>query len=82
MLIARRHMIDRLRRKQTRPTTQDYCPSLGDGPNQTEDPKEIRAELKVRMERLSELQKEVVARTYFQGSPSKRRLSNLEPLGP
>ena len=24
MLIARRHMIDRLRRKQTRPTTQDY----------------------------------------------------------
>ena len=83
MLIARRHMIDRLRRKQTRPTTQDYVSDpMGDGPNQTEDPTEIRAELRGRMERLSELQKEVVTRTYFQGFTLKETAEQLgAPLG-
>ena len=83
MLIARRHMIDRLRRKQTRPTTQDYVSDpIGDGPNQTEDPTEIRAELRGRMERLSELQKEVVTRTYFQGFTLKETAEQLgAPLG-
>ena len=83
MLIARRHMIDRLRRKQTRPTTQDYVSDpMGDGPNQTEDPTEIRGELRGRMERLSELQKEVVTRTYFQGFTLKETAEQLgAPLG-
>ena len=58
MLIARRHMIDRLRRKQTRPTTQDYVSDpAGGGSGPSEDRSEIRAELKVRLERLSDMQR-------------------------
>ena len=83
MLIARRHMIDRLRRKQTRPTTQDYVSDpVGDVPRESEDPLEIRAELRIRMDRLSELQREVVTRTYFQGFTLKETAEQLEvPLG-
>ena len=55
---------------------------VGDGPSQTEDPTEIRAELRLRMERLSELQKEVVTRTYFQGFTLKETAEQLgAPLG-
>ena len=75
-------MIDRLRRKQTRPTTQDYVSDpMGDGPNQTEDPTEIRAELRGRMERLSELQKEVVTRTYFEFTLKETAEQLGAPLG-
>lgn len=86
MLIARRHLIDRLRRRQVRPTNV----SLEGDPGQTNDaPKPGSAEIEERDDlihrRIAELpvlQREVIERAYLQGFTLREVAEQLEaPLG-
>ena len=73
MLIARRHLIDRLRRKVARPEvlgleSENESTFMPEGnSSQLALPVEGNAELRARLQELPALQREVIERTYLQG---------------
>ena len=88
MLIARRHLIDRLRRKVARPEVlgleseneSTFMPE-GNG-SQLALPVEGNAELRARLQELPALQREVIERTYLQGFTLREVSEQLQaPLG-
>lgn len=88
MLIARRHLIDRLRRKVARPEVlgleseneSTFMPE-GNG-SQLALPVEGNASLRARLQELPALQREVIERTYLQGFTLREVSEQLQaPLG-
>lgn len=73
MLIARRHLIDRLRRRAVRPTPgsleQDWQSptAVQQPPDEVRATDDRNAELRRRIEELPKLQREVIEKAYFQG---------------
>ncbi len=72
MLIARRHLIDRLRRSSVRPTTTRFegdltGPESDAGPDRKPQEEETAAGLMIRIAELPELQRTVIERAYLQG---------------
>ena len=88
MLITRRHLIDRLRRKQVRPTNlslegdpegRSVPPSKQEGSIERD---EHRQRLLSRIAELPALQQEVITRAYLQGFTLREVAEQLEsPLG-
>lgn len=84
MLIARRHLIDRLRRSSVRPTP---APLDGDTPMRAGDSsphadEELGAALLKRLDELPELQRTVIERAYLQGFTLREVSEQLgSPLG-
>jgi len=88
MLIARRHLIDRLRRKAVRPDMTAYegdyidDDSANDGPDAPALRAERNAALIARIEDLPELQRVVIERAYLQGFTLREVSEQLgAPLG-
>ena len=88
MLIAKRHAIDRLRRKQVRPTNLSLEGDPAGRPGMTEDAglqhglNEHRQLLLDRIRELPALQQEVLTRAYLQGFTLREVAEQLEaPLG-
>ncbi|MFK7959686.1 MAG: RNA polymerase sigma factor [Phycisphaerales bacterium] len=86
MLIARRHLIDRLRRRSARPRPgtleDDLIGSTDAGPDDGSARDEIRKSLTARIEKLSELQRTVIERAYIQGYTLREIAEQLDtPLG-
>ncbi len=90
MLIARRYLIDALRRKTSRPTTslldeesrQDPRTDRDNQPSQPTLDDESRARLKQRLEELPTLQRLVIEKAYFEGLTLREVSEQLEaPLG-
>ena len=88
MLIAKRHAIDRLRRKQVRPTNLSLEGDPAGRPGMTEDAglqhsqNEHRQLLLDRIGELPALQQEVLTRAYLQGFTLREVAEQLEaPLG-
>src|SRR5262245_8549676 len=73
MLIARRHLIDRIRRSAVRPATTAYeqdagsTASTGAGPERKSQEDEQTTKLRRRIAELPELQRVVIERAYLQG---------------
>lgn len=88
MLIARRHLIDRLRRKRVRPLDlslegdpQGRERSASETPGRIEED-ERRSLLLTRIEELPALQREVIVRAYLQGFTLREVAEQLDaPLG-
>lgn len=86
MLIARRHLIDRLRRRATRPTSTDQ-PSWREQdteptPAQRMMDQDRNAELHRRIAELPDLQREVIERAYLQGFTLREVSEQMDtPLG-
>ncbi len=87
MLITRRNLIDRLRRKATRP---DSLPLAGDPgvvdrssrPGESGIDEDQRTKLRERLRELPEIQRMVIERTYFQGYSLREVSEQLNaPLG-
>jgi len=88
MLIARRHLIDRLRRSAVRPTPGTLEGDDVRGPESSADPGrqpqnfERNAHLMQRLKELPELQREVIERAYLQGYTLREISEQLDaPLG-
>jgi RNA polymerase sigma-70 factor (ECF subfamily) len=87
MLIARRHLIDRLRRSSARPPTTSFESDLTStdqpaGPDQRPQTEELNARLMKRIAELPELQRTVIERAYLQGYTLREISEQLEaPLG-
>ncbi len=87
MLIARRHLIDRLRRNAVRGTPSglrsDNSPDDGqDGPDQKPQDDERNSRLLQRIAELPELQRVVIERAYLQGYTLREVSEQLDaPLG-
>ena len=87
MLIARRHLIDRLRRNAVRPgmaTIEDDPPGTRDDPGPDWHPlrEERNVHLRQRIAELPELQRLVIERAYLQGFTLREVSEQLEaPLG-
>jgi RNA polymerase sigma-70 factor (ECF subfamily) len=87
MLIARRHLIDRLRRSSVRPSTMplEAEPSEGSeapGPEGRPQAEELNRRLMKRIAELPELQRVVIERAYLQGFTLREVSEQLEaPLG-
>jgi len=87
MLIARRHLIDRLRRASVRPKTTSIEgePAQRDGhadPGDRSEGLEVHERLLERIRELPELQREVIERAYLQGSTLREVSEQLDaPLG-
>ena len=85
MLIARRHLIDQLRRKSVRPTDatlQSDVRSHGSAPEARTRDAEERTRLLERIKRLPELQRTVIERAYLQGYTLREVSEQLDaPLG-
>ncbi|MFO0895291.1 MAG: sigma-70 family RNA polymerase sigma factor [Phycisphaerales bacterium] len=87
MLIARRHLIDRLRRKGARPEQLGFDPQLdryeSAGPKDpTPGPSEASPKLRERLRELPELQRQVIERAYLQGFTLREVSQQLNaPLG-
>jgi RNA polymerase sigma-70 factor (ECF subfamily) len=87
MLIARRHLIDRLRRTSARPSTTPFESDLTStdqpaGPDQRPQAEELNARLMKRIAELPELQRTVIERAYLQGYTLREISEQLEaPLG-
>lgn len=87
MLIARRHLIDRLRRNSVRPRASSIESDLGapDGgvdPGLAPEKAELNAELLERVRELPELQRTVIERAYLQGFTLREVSDQLgAPLG-
>jgi RNA polymerase sigma-70 factor (ECF subfamily) len=87
MLIARRHLIDRLRRKAVRPDMSSFEGDFSepDGANQPDTPAlhaERNANLLARVAELPELQRLVIERAYLQGFTLREVSEQLgAPLG-
>ena len=87
MLIARRHLIDRLRRSAVRPTAVGFDGDLPDRPDRArpDDPPqttESHAAIIKRMNDLPELQRTVIERAYLHGFTLREISEQLDaPLG-
>lgn len=87
MLIARRHLIDRLRRNTVRPDTTVIDDDLtrsdpSSGPDRPAVTRDRNTELLQRIAELPELQRIVIERTYLQGFTLREVSEQLEsPLG-
>lgn len=87
MLIARRHLIDRIRRNSVRPDTTAFDGDLtSSGHDQNPDREPLEAErnkaLLRRISELPELQREVIERAYLQGFTLREVSEQLDaPLG-
>lgn len=86
MLIARRHLIDRLRRRGARPEQLGLDPAmniLGPSVDEREPPGTVDVEvLRRRVQELPELQRTVIERTYLQGFTLREVSEQLNaPLG-
>jgi RNA polymerase sigma-70 factor (ECF subfamily) len=86
MLIARRHLIDRLRRSAVRPAemaTDTFAgPGRGEPPESGSQHDERNAQLHRRIAELPELQRTVIERAYLQGFTLRQVSEQLDaPLG-
>lgn len=87
MLIARRHLIDRIRRSAVRPVTAGFeadVTSTGskDEPGRSAQEDEQRTKLRRRIAELPELQRIVIERAYLQGYTLREVSEQLDaPLG-
>lgn len=87
MLIARRHLIDQLRRQAVRPTIGSYDGDWGatpatSSPDRQPQATETNARLLERIAELPELQRTVIERAYLQGYTLREVSEQLEaPLG-
>ena len=88
MLIARRHLIDRLRRKVARPEllgleSENETTFMPEGnASGLEMPAEANGALRARIQELPALQREVIERTYLQGFTLREVSEQLQaPLG-
>jgi RNA polymerase sigma-70 factor (ECF subfamily) len=87
MLIARRHLIDRLRRSSVRPNPSSFDGEPanvheGDEPERTPQREEASARLLERLADLPELQRTVIERAYLQGFTLREISEQLgSPLG-
>jgi RNA polymerase sigma-70 factor (ECF subfamily) len=87
MLIARRHLIDRLRRSSVRPSTTSFEGDLSSGedapgPDRKPLADEASARLLERIAELPELQRTVIERAYLQGYTLREVSEQLDtPLG-
>jgi RNA polymerase sigma-70 factor (ECF subfamily) len=87
MLIARRHLIDRLRRNSARPAMTPFEVDLTStersaGPDQKPQKEELNARLMKRIAELPELQRTVIERAYLQGYTLREVSEQLgAPLG-
>lgn len=86
MLIARRHLIDRLRRSAVRPPASSIdasgSPAGGDKPETGSQQHERNAQLHRRIAELPELQRTVIERAYLQGYTLRQVSEQLDaPLG-
>jgi len=88
MLIARRHLIDRIRRNAVRPATTAYeheaagATSSGAAPEQKSQEDEQSLKLRRRIAELPELQRVVIERAYLQGYTLREVSEQLNaPLG-
>ncbi len=87
MLIARRHLIDRLRRSAVRPTAVGFDGDLPDrparaGPDGPPQTTESHAAIMKRMDDLPELQRTVIERAYLHGFTLREISEQLDaPLG-
>lgn len=88
MLIARRHLIDRLRRKVARPEvlgleTENEAGFIPEGSGKEQvAPMEANAALSARIQELPALQREVIERTYLKGFTLREVSEQLNaPLG-
>lgn len=87
MLIARRHLIDRLRRRAARPTVAQFEgdwpePGASDSPERTSMAGDVSAKLAQRIAELPKLQREVIEKAYFQGYTLREISEQLNaPLG-
>jgi RNA polymerase sigma-70 factor (ECF subfamily) len=87
MLIARRHLIDRLRRSSVRPTPASFegdhpDPEQGGAPDRLPQDEELNSRLMKRIAELPELQRTVIERAYLQGFTLREVSEQLDaPLG-
>lgn len=88
MLIARRHLIDRIRRSAVRPATTAYendaanTAASGAGPERKSQEDEQSTKLRRRIAELPELQRVVIERAYLQGYTLREVSEQLNaPLG-
>lgn len=87
MLIARRHLIDRIRRNAVRPGAGGFdgeiaCPALDNVPDRQSQVDERSAKLRRRIAELPELQRVVIERAYLQGYTLREVSEQLNaPLG-
>lgn len=88
MLIARRHLIDRIRRSAVRPATTAYeheaagAASTGAAPERKSQEDEQSTKLRRRIAELPELQRVVIERAYLQGYTLREVSEQLNaPLG-
>jgi RNA polymerase sigma-70 factor (ECF subfamily) len=87
MLIARRHLIDRLRRSSVRPSTTPFegdpvGAEESDRPDERPQKEELNARLLERIAELPELQRTVIQRAYLQGYTLREVSEQLgAPLG-
>lgn len=88
MLIARRHLIDRLRRKVARPEvlgleTENEAGFIPEGSNKEQPaPREANPALAAKIQELPALQREVIERTYLKGFTLREVSEQLNaPLG-
>lgn len=87
MLIARRHLIDRLRRRAARPTTatidREWAGVAGnEGPAEALESQDRNALVRRRIAELPKLQREVIEKAYFQGFTLREVSEQLNaPLG-
>lgn len=87
MLIARRHLIDRIRRSAVRPSTASFdgdmaTPGTGNEPDRQSQDDERSAKLRRRIAELPELQRVVIERAYLQGYTLREVSEQLNaPLG-
>ena len=87
MLIARRHLIDRLRRSSVRPTTTQFEGEIAGtdsatSPDSRPQEEERNARLMQRITELPELQRTVIERAYLQGYTLREVSEQLNaPLG-
>jgi len=87
MLIARRHLIDRIRRSAVRPGTSAFegelaCPAIDNVPDRQSQVDERSAKLRRRIAELPELQRVVIERAYLQGYTLREVSEQLNaPLG-
>ena len=87
MLIARRHLIDRIRRNAVRPGTSGLEPDVArtpaeHGPDRSAQEDEQRRKLRRRIAELPELQRIVIERAYLQGYTLREVSEQLNaPLG-
>jgi len=87
MLITRRHLIDRIRKKTIRPNQQEYTEQNEVSATETPEQSNIlsherNAQLWEAMQSLSEMQRTVIERAYFQGFTLREVSRQLDkPLG-